>query len=412
MEHKRSKITIRNVSRTFPAADGKCVNALENINFEIEDAYSSAGRDIGEFRVLLGPSGCGKSTLLRLIAGLDRADSGEVLVNEAPVSGPGKDRGMVFQKYTSFPWLTVAGNIAYGLKINGVPGERAKETVAQLIQEIGLSGFENAYPETLSGGMQQRVAIARTLALRPSVILMDEPFGALDAQTRSEMQQLLLKVWDETASTILFVTHDVEEAIYLADRIFIMSAHPGTIVEDVQVPFDRPRDLGLKQRNEFHDLQNYVLGRLAESSRERAGAGECLNASSPIPRISKVTQLGQHDQLCQGCVSLAVQLDFAGRRGGLCCHQRHGFADLACRGTGADVPGDRSAKLTLPATGAVRGTRGRAVETSAEAQRDAAEPVSGNAKPVRSLRADLWIDSHELCAALLAVADLPAADRH
>jgi len=265
MEHKRSKITIRNVSRTFPAADGKCVNALENINIEIEDAYSSAGRDIGEFRVLLGPSGCGKSTLLRLIAGLDRADSGEVLVNEEAVKGPGKDRGMVFQKYTSFPWLTVAGNIAYGLKINGVSEEKRKETVAQLIQEIGLSGFENAYPETLSGGMQQRVAIARTLALRPSVILMDEPFGALDAQTRSEMQQLLLKVWDETASTILFVTHDVEEAIYLADRIFIMSAHPGTIVEDVQVPFDRPRDLGLKQRNEFHDLQNYVLGRLRKA---------------------------------------------------------------------------------------------------------------------------------------------------
>ena len=270
MEPKKSKIVIRNVSRTFPAANGEVVNALEAINLEIEDAYSREGRDIGEFRVLLGPSGCGKSTLLRLIAGLDQADTGEILVNGAPVLGPGKDRGMVFQKYTSFPWLTVAGNIAYGLKINGVPEKQRKETVAQLIQEIGLSGFENAYPETLSGGMQQRVAIARTLALRPSVILTDEPFGALDAQTRSEMQQLLLKVWDETASTILFVTHDVEEAIYLADRIFIMSAHPGTIIEDVQVPFDRPRDLGLKQRNEFHDLQSYVLGRL----RKAPGTGQ------------------------------------------------------------------------------------------------------------------------------------------
>lgn len=270
MEPKKSKIVIRNVSRTFPAANGEVVNALEAINLEIEDAYSREGRDIGEFRVLLGPSGCGKSTLLRLIAGLDQANSGEILVNGAPVLGPGKDRGMVFQKYTSFPWLTVAGNIAYGLKINGVPEKQRKETVAQLIQEIGLSGFENAYPETLSGGMQQRVAIARTLALRPSLILMDEPFGALDAQTRSEMQQLLLKVWDETASTILFVTHDVEEAIYLADRIFIMSAHPGTIIEDVQVPFDRPRDLGLKQRNEFHDLQSYVLGRL----RKAPGTGQ------------------------------------------------------------------------------------------------------------------------------------------
>jgi NitT/TauT family transport system ATP-binding protein len=260
MESKKSKITLKNVNRSFASPTGDRVDALQNINFEIEDAYSKEGRDIGEFRVLLGPSGCGKSTLLRLIAGLDRPDSGEILVNDQGVDRPGKDRGMVFQKYTSFPWLSVADNIGYGLKINGVPAEKRNATVAQLIQDIGLAGFEKAYPETLSGGMQQRVAIARTLALRPSVILMDEPFGALDAQTRSEMQQMLLKVWDETASTILFVTHDVEEAIYLADRIFIMSAHPGTIIEDVQVPFDRPRDLSLKQRNEFHELQNYVLG--------------------------------------------------------------------------------------------------------------------------------------------------------
>jgi NitT/TauT family transport system ATP-binding protein len=260
MEPKKSKITVKNVHRSFASPKGERIDALENINFEIEDAYSKEGRDLGEFRVLLGPSGCGKSTLLRLIAGLDHPDCGEILVNDQPVRGPGKDRGMVFQRYTSFPWLSVAGNIGYGLKINGVALERRKETVAQLVQAVGLSGFENSYPETLSGGMQQRVAMARTLALRPAAILMDEPFGALDAQTRSEMQQLLLRVWEETASTILFVTHDVEEAIFLADRIFIMSAHPGTIVEDVQVPFDRPRDLGLKQRNEFHELQNYVLG--------------------------------------------------------------------------------------------------------------------------------------------------------
>ncbi|MGA2421652.1 MAG: ABC transporter ATP-binding protein [Candidatus Acidiferrum sp.] len=262
MEAKKSKIVVRNVAKSFVAAGGKTVDALQNINFEVQDAYSREGRDIGELRVLLGPSGCGKSTLLRLIAGLDRPDSGEILVNEQPVHGAGRDRGMVFQKYTSFPWLNVADNIAYGLKINGVSKEKSKETVAQLIQAVGLSGFENAYPETLSGGMQQRVAIARTLAVRPAVILMDEPFGALDAQTRGEMQQLLLRIWDETASTILFVTHDVEEAIYLADRIFIMSAHPGTIVEDLQVPFERPRTLELKQRNEFHELQSYVLGRL------------------------------------------------------------------------------------------------------------------------------------------------------
>jgi NitT/TauT family transport system ATP-binding protein len=270
METKKSKIVVRNVSRCFTSADGRRVDALQNVSLDVQDAYSREGRDIGEFRVLLGPSGCGKSTLLRLIAGLDRPDSGEVIVNDRPVHGPGKDRGMVFQKYTSFPWLTVADNIAYGLKINGVAAGERRDVVAQLIQAVGLSGFEKAYPETLSGGMQQRVAIARTLALRPAVILMDEPFGALDAQTRSEMQQLLLRVWQEAASTILFVTHDVEEAIYLADRIFIMSAHPGTIVEDVQVPFDRPRDLDLKQRNEFHELQNYVLSRL----RRAPGSGQ------------------------------------------------------------------------------------------------------------------------------------------
>ena len=262
MENKKSKISIKDVSRIFYSPSGERIDALKDVNLEVEDAFSSAGRDIGEFRVLLGPSGCGKSTLLRMIAGLDKPTSGQVLVNGEIVTHPGKDRGMVFQKYTSFPWLTVSDNIAYGMKINGVPEAQRKETVDRLLKSVGLTEFADVYPETLSGGMQQRVAIARTLALRPSVILMDEPFGALDAQTRSDMQQLLLQIWDETACTILFVTHDVEEAVYLADRIFIMSSHPGTIVEDVEVPFDRPRDLGLKEKNEFHELQHYVLGRL------------------------------------------------------------------------------------------------------------------------------------------------------
>ncbi len=262
METKKSKITIKDVSRIFFSPSGERIEAIKDVNLEVEDAFSPAGRDIGEFRVLLGPSGCGKSTLLRMIAGLDKPTSGQVLVNGLPVTAPGKDRGMVFQKYTSFPWLTVAENVAYGMKINGVPEAQRKETVERLLKSVGLTEFAGVYPETLSGGMQQRVAIARTLALRPSVILMDEPFGALDAQTRSDMQQLLLQIWDETACTILFVTHDVEEAVYLADRIFIMSSHPGTIVEDVHVPFDRPRDLGLKEKSEFHELQHYVLGRL------------------------------------------------------------------------------------------------------------------------------------------------------
>ncbi|MBZ5562974.1 MAG: ABC transporter ATP-binding protein [Acidobacteriia bacterium] len=253
------KVSLQNVSRTFRSPAGEKIEAVHDVSVEVEDAFSPEGRDVGEFRVLLGPSGCGKSTILRMIAGLDRPDSGQILVNGRPVEGPGRDRGMVFQKYTSFPWLTVAENVAYGMKINDVPAAERKETVARLIQAVGLAGFEKVYPDTLSGGMQQRLAIARTLAVRPEVILMDEPFGALDAQTRTDMQHLLLRIWDETACTVLFVTHDVEEAIYLADRIFILSARPGTIVEDVPVPFGRPREPAMKQRQDFHELQDYVL---------------------------------------------------------------------------------------------------------------------------------------------------------
>ncbi len=253
------KIRAEHVSRSFVNTQGERIEALHDVNFEIEDVYSSDGRDVGEFRVLLGPSGCGKSTILRLIAGLDRPDSGRVLVDGNPVAGPGSDRGMVFQKYTSFPWLTVEANIAYGLKIKGTPRTEIDATVAHLVNAVGLNGFEKSYPDTLSGGMQQRVAIARTLAVRPRVVLMDEPFGALDAQTRAGMQNLLLRIWDESASTVLFVTHDVEEALYLGDRLFILSARPGTIVEDVPVPFGRPRDPAIKQSKEFQELVQYVL---------------------------------------------------------------------------------------------------------------------------------------------------------
>src|SRR5690349_21647954 len=166
----QTKISVRGLSRSFVDSHGNRVDALRSVSFEVEDSFSPQGRDIGEFRVLLGPSGCGKSTLLRMIAGLDRPDSGEVLVNGKPVHGPARDRGMVFQKYTSFPWLTVADNIAYGPTINGVPAPERQEIVSHLIEAVGLSGFEKAYPDTLSGGMQQRVAIARTLANRPQLI--------------------------------------------------------------------------------------------------------------------------------------------------------------------------------------------------------------------------------------------------
>jgi len=255
----KTKISLRNVSRSFVSPAGERIQALRDINLEVEDSFSPEGRDIGEFRVLLGPSGCGKSTILRLIAGLDRPDTGEILVNGKPVTGPGCDRGMVFQKYTSFPWLTIERNIEYGMKINGFPEEERRATVARLVEAVGLKGFEKSYPDTLSGGMQQRVAIARTLAVRPAVVLMDEPFGALDAQTRGGMQELLLRIWGEAANTVLFVTHDVDEALYLADRVYILSARPGTIIEDMPVPFGRPRDPSVKQRNEFHELQQHVL---------------------------------------------------------------------------------------------------------------------------------------------------------
>ncbi|HEX3092900.1 MAG TPA: ABC transporter ATP-binding protein, partial [Candidatus Angelobacter sp.] len=205
MENKKSKITIKDVSRVFFSPTGERIDALKDVNLEVEDAFSAAGRDIGEFRVLLGPSGCGKSTLLRMIAGLDKPTSGQVLVNGEIVTHPGKDRGMVFQKYTSFPWLTVADNIAYGMKINGVPEPQRKETVDRLLKSVGLTEFANVYPETLSGGMQQRVAIARTLALRPSVILMDEPFGALDAKVRKDLRRWLRHLHERLGLTTIFV---------------------------------------------------------------------------------------------------------------------------------------------------------------------------------------------------------------
>ncbi|MBI1791843.1 MAG: ABC transporter ATP-binding protein [Acidobacteria bacterium] len=269
MDHK-TKITLRNVSRTFTGAGGEKIEALRGVNLEVEDEFSPAGRDVGEFRVLLGPSGCGKSTILRLIAGLDFPDTGEVMVNGRRVTGPGSDRGMVFQKYTSFAWLTVAENIEYGLTLQGAPAAERRQIVAHLIDAVGLAGFENAYPRTLSGGMQQRVAIARSLAVRPQVLLMDEPFGALDAQTRNDMQSLLLRIWHETAATVLFVTHDVAEAVYLADRLYIVSPRPGAIVEEIPVPFARPRDQSLKERPEFQALETHVLARL----RRTAGAGQ------------------------------------------------------------------------------------------------------------------------------------------
>lgn len=214
-----------------------------------------------EFICVVGPSGCGKSTLARIVAGLDEAAGGEILLDGNAVTGPGRDRGMVFQGYTLFPWLTVKRNVMFGLKMQGESDITADAQAREWLEMVGLSQFENAYPHELSGGMKQRVAIARALANRPRILIMDEPFAALDAQTRCQMQAYLLQIWKKVDVTILFITHDLDEAAYLADRILVMSANPGRVAEFIENPVPRPRSdsqflsapfLALKKRLEEH----------------------------------------------------------------------------------------------------------------------------------------------------------------
>jgi NitT/TauT family transport system ATP-binding protein len=240
-------VRISGVSRSFPARDGNApVKALEPIDLAIER---------NDFITILGPSGCGKSTLLRIVAGLDRPTIGQVSVNGHAVTGPGRDRGMVFQSYTLFPWLTVAENIGFGLRESGVPERERKAIVAQWLERVGLQSFAGHYPKQLSGGMQQRTAIARALANNPDMLLLDEPFGALDNQTRSLMQELLLGIWERERKTILFVTHDIEEAIFLGSRVVVMSARPGRIKAILPVDLPHPRHYTLKTSPEFSEMK-------------------------------------------------------------------------------------------------------------------------------------------------------------
>lgn len=246
-----SHVTIAAVSRTFPARGNSApTRALEPIDLDIAD---------NDFITILGPSGCGKSTLLRIVAGLDTATSGQVLVDGVPVTKPGPDRGMVFQSYTLFPWLTVGENIAFGLRQKGVPAGEQARIVAGYIERVGLSGFEAHWPKQLSGGMQQRTAIARALANDPKMLLLDEPFGALDNQTRSLMQEMLLAIWERDRKTVLFVTHDIEEAIFLGTRVVVMSARPGRIKADIPVPLPHPRSYKLKTTAEFTALKERLV---------------------------------------------------------------------------------------------------------------------------------------------------------
>jgi NitT/TauT family transport system ATP-binding protein len=253
-----SKLAIENVARVFPGGRRSApTRALEPINLAVAD---------NDFVTILGPSGCGKSTLLRLIAGLDQPSSGRILLDGRPVIAPGPDRGMVFQSYTLFPWLTVADNVAFGLREKGVPAAKRAAVVNDWLGRVGLAGFEHHYPKQLSGGMQQRTAIARALANDPAILLLDEPFGALDNQTRALMQELLLGIWERDRKTVLFVTHDIEEAIFLASRVVVMTARPGRIKAEVAVDLPHPRHYTIKTSPEFSALK----ARLTEEIRAEA----------------------------------------------------------------------------------------------------------------------------------------------
>ena len=226
-------LEVKGLNKVYKTAKGEVV-ALKNVNFKTHKR---------EFVCVIGPSGCGKSTLIRILAGLESHTSGEVLLDDKSVSGPGRDRGMVFQGYTLFPWLSVKQNVMFGLKMNNIGSDEAGREADTWLELVGLAKFSNAYPHELSGGMKQRVAIARALVNQPRILLMDEPFGALDAQSRCKMQTHLLEIWRNIDVTILFITHDLDEAIFLADRILVLKAHPGEVQELIEVPVPRPRSV-------------------------------------------------------------------------------------------------------------------------------------------------------------------------
>ena len=245
-----SRLSIQGVGRTFPGVNGGAPTlALQPTSLEVAD---------NDFITILGPSGCGKSTLLRIVAGLDTPTVGQVLLDGQAVTGPGADRGMVFQSYTLFPWLTVRENICFGLREKGMPAAEQAEIAGRFIKEVGLTGFESHFPKQLSGGMQQRVALARALANDPKILLLDEPFGALDNQTRALMQELLLSIWELHKKTVLFVTHDIDEAIFMANRCAVFSARPGRIKNELRIALPYPRHYTVKTTPQFSDLKAQV----------------------------------------------------------------------------------------------------------------------------------------------------------
>ncbi len=262
-------LTIEHVSKSFRVRKSEPLLALNDINLTLAD---------GEFMALLGASGCGKSTLLRIVGGLDEPSQGSIRLDGHELIGPGRDRGMVFQQYTLYPWLTAVKNVEFALSDR--PAKERTETAREYLSVVGLSDFADHYPSQLSGGMQQRVAIARALALRPRILLMDEPFGALDAQTRGVMQELLLSIWERDRLSVLFVTHDVEESLILSDRVCVLGARPGRVREIVTVDLPRPRQLEMQDSKEFRDYKHHIHELIHEEAVRATGLEGLLRSEA------------------------------------------------------------------------------------------------------------------------------------
>ncbi|MGN1318126.1 MAG: ABC transporter ATP-binding protein [Lachnospirales bacterium] len=243
-----SKITASHIDKVYYSKKSS-TKAIEDVSVDIQD---------NDFVCIVGPSGCGKSTLLRMFAGLDFPTKGDIIVNDKKITGPGPDRGMVFQTYTLFPWMSVEDNIKFGLKIRKVPKSEQQKIADKYLDIINLRKFAKSYPKELSGGMKQRVAIARALANQPEVLLMDEPFGALDPHTKSMMQLLMREIWETEHPTVIFITHDIDEAVFLANKIYVMSARPGKVIKEVNVYLPHKRDLNLKDTPEFLKIRKDI----------------------------------------------------------------------------------------------------------------------------------------------------------